>query len=60
MQRRNNKLRPWAAAWATDDMFALSAHSDATMAWYRSAALREGAKARACPFSGSCDDIWKA
>ena len=35
-KRRLEDLRPWVVAWATEDMFALSEHTDATMAWYRS------------------------
>ena len=57
---RFEDLRPWVAAWATSDMFALAEHTDATLAWCRSALLRERAYAKGCPFSGSCDDIWKA
>ena len=41
-------------------MFGLAEATGAQDAWYRSAILREEAIVTARPFSGSCDDIWKA
>ena len=41
-------------------MMAILQGTGADTAWYRSALLREDALLRGRPFSGSCDDIWKA
>ena len=57
---RLRHLGPWIQSWATEDMFAVKAGKGADAAWYRSAVLREEALMMAKPFSGACDDIWKA
>ena len=57
---RLRQLSPWVQSWATEDMFAVKAGKGADAAWYRSAVLREEALMMAKPFSGACDDIWKA
>jgi hypothetical protein len=41
-------------------MFGFYEGTGAQDAWYRSAIVREEALLSARPFSGSCDDIWKA
>ncbi|WP_353239599.1 hypothetical protein, partial [Limnohabitans sp.] len=50
----------WVQSWATEDMFAVRRGQGADAAWYRSAVLREDALLQGKPFSGACDDIWKA
>ena len=57
---RLRHLAPWIRSWATEDMFGLYEGTGAQGAWYRSAVVREEALLSARPFSGSCDDIWKA
>jgi hypothetical protein len=57
---RLRHLSPWIQSWATEDMFAVKAGKGADAAWYRSAVLSEEALMMAKPFSGACDDIWKA
>ena len=57
---RLRHVSPWIRTWATEDMFAVSPGTGADAAWYRSAALREEALMQSKPFSGTCDDIWKA
>ena len=53
-------MAPWVRSWATEDMFGLAEGTGAQDAWYRSAVLREEEIVTSRPFSGSCDDIWKA
>ena len=53
-------MGPWVRSWATEDMFELAEGTGAQDAWYRRAVLREEAIVTPRPFSGSCDDIWKA
>ena len=57
---RLEDLSPWVQSWATPDMFAVMEGTDAAMGAYRSAVIRECATLRGVPFSGCCDDVWKA
>ena len=57
---RLKHVSPWVQSWASQDMFGLREGSGADAAWYRSALLREEAALEGRPFSGACDDIWKA
>ncbi|MFM7989618.1 MAG: hypothetical protein ACKPKO_60925, partial [Candidatus Fonsibacter sp.] len=43
-----------------EDMIAVSRGTGEDAAWYRSAAMREEALMSSKPFSGTCDDLWKA
>ncbi len=53
-------LNPWVRSWATEDMLGSLEGTGAEDPWYRSGVLREEAILMGRPFSGSCDDIWKA
>ena len=57
---RLEDLSPWVQRWATAGMFAVVEGTDAAMGAYRSAVIRECATLRGVPFSGCCDDVWKA